>query len=217
MRLDHHAYLLIGDRRELIARVKTLVKGYEATGSESYWLERETLGIADSRQIIEMQSRKSWTGQRKFFVIVAEQMTLPAQQALLKVLEEPAAGTHFFLICSDERNLLPTLKSRCQIVKSQPVVESAEARERAWRFLSISPNERLNFIRAAMNDEGEFVAGAELAETVEMALHERFLASPTLELVAALTATREARGYLADRSAWPKLIFEHLALTLPVL
>ena len=130
MRLDHHAYLLIGDRRELIARVKTLVKGYEATGSESYWLERETLGIADSRQIIEMQSRKSWTGQRKFFVIVAEQMTLPAQQALLKVLEEPAAGTHFFLICSDERNLLPTLKSRCQIVKSQPVVESADAAPR---------------------------------------------------------------------------------------
>ncbi|MBI4136365.1 MAG: hypothetical protein HY481_02360 [Candidatus Vogelbacteria bacterium] len=217
MRLDHHAYLLIGDRRELVARVKTLIEGYESTGSESYWLERETLGIEDSRQLVERQSRKSWTGQRKFFILAAKNMTLPAQQALLKALEEPATGTHFFLICSDERDLLPTLKSRCQIVKSQPAVESAETREWARRFLSGTPNERLNFIRGAMNDEGEFVVAARLAEAVEMALHERLLASPTLELVAALTAIREARGYLADRSALPKLIFEHLALTLPVL
>ncbi len=191
-----------------------MVKEYEATGSESYWLERETLGIEDSRQIIERQGRKSWTGKRKFFIVAAENMTRPAQQALLKVLEEPAAGTHFFLICPDEQELLPTLKSRCQIVKSQPW---RAAREQAERFLSITPNERLNFIRGAIDDEGEFAGAAELAETVELALHERLAASPTSELATALAATRQARDYLADPSALPKLIFEHLALTLPVL
>ncbi|MBI2097469.1 MAG: hypothetical protein HYT46_00835 [Candidatus Vogelbacteria bacterium] len=217
MRLDHHVYLFIGQRAAIAPRVREMTEGHENQAGETYWLERETFGIADSRQIIEMQERKSWTGQRKFFVLAAKNMTLPAQQALLKVFEEPTAGTHFFLIYPDEQDLLPTLKSRCQIIKNQPVVESAEAGEVARRFLSISPNERLNFIRGAVDAEGEFAGGAELAEALELALHERLLPSPTSELAAALAAIRAARGYLADRSALPKLIFEHLALTLPVL
>ncbi|MBI2100584.1 MAG: hypothetical protein HYT47_01005 [Candidatus Vogelbacteria bacterium] len=217
MRLDHHAYLFIGQRVALAARVRAMIDGDGDQAGETYWLERESFGIGDSRQIIERQERKSWTGKRKFFVVAATNLTLPAQQALLKVLEEPTAGTHFFLICPDERNLLPTLKSRCQIIKSQPAIESAGARERARRFLSLSQSERLNFIRGALDAEGEFSGAAELLETLELALHERLLAARTAALADALAAIRQARGYLGDRSALPKLIFEHLALTLPVL
>lgn len=217
MVLNHHAYLLIGQRPALVSRVREMISGHGAPAGETYWLERKVFGIDDSRQIIERQGRQSWTGQKKFFIVAAENITFPAQQALLKVLEEPAAGTHFFLICPDERNLLPTLKSRCQIVKIEPLAESAPARERSRRFLSLTPSERLDFIRDAIDDEGEFVDGAELLEALELALHERFLTSSTPEFAAALAAVRQARDYLADRPGLPKLVFEHLALTLPVL
>lgn len=217
MVLNHHAYLLIGERPALVSRVREMISGFGAPVGESHWLERKVFGIEDSRQIIERQGRQSWTGRKKFFVVTADNITLPAQQALLKVLEEPAAGTHFFLLCPDERDLLPTLKSRCQIVKIEPPTESVPMRERARRFLSLAPSERLDFIREAIDEEGEFAGAAEWLRALELTLHERLLASSTLEFAAALATVRRARDYLADRSGLPKLVFEHLALTLPVL
>lgn len=47
----------------------------------------------------------------------AERMTENAQNAFLKALEEPMSPTYFFLIVSDITPLLPTIRSRCQIVR----------------------------------------------------------------------------------------------------
>ena len=42
-------------------------------------------------------------------------MTAAAQNALLKVLEEPPKSVMFILICKSSKNLIQTIKSRCQI------------------------------------------------------------------------------------------------------
>lgn len=46
----------------------------------------------------------------------AESMTNEASNAFLKTLEEPPAGTFFFLATSNPSLFLPTIKSRCQIL-----------------------------------------------------------------------------------------------------
>jgi DNA polymerase-3 subunit delta' len=46
----------------------------------------------------------------------ADAMTGDAQNAFLKALEEPPGPTHFFLISADPDGLLPTIRSRCQVV-----------------------------------------------------------------------------------------------------
>ncbi|WP_432798017.1 ATP-binding protein [Poriferisphaera sp. WC338] len=54
-------------------------------------------------------------GHGKVFIIdEAELMADAGQNALLKTLEEPPAGSLFILITSSEDRLLPTIKSRCQ-------------------------------------------------------------------------------------------------------
>jgi len=46
----------------------------------------------------------------------AELTTLPAQHALLKILEEPGKNTFLFLITPNPPSLLPTIRSRCQTI-----------------------------------------------------------------------------------------------------
>jgi hypothetical protein len=49
----------------------------------------------------------------------ADTMTLAAENALLKVLEEPPVGTVIILTTSHPGRLLPTIRSRCQICRVQ--------------------------------------------------------------------------------------------------
>jgi cell fate regulator YaaT (PSP1 superfamily) len=48
-------------------------------------------------------------------------MTREASNALLKTLEEPSAGTHIFLLTQHRNQILPTLVSRCQPLRFDPV------------------------------------------------------------------------------------------------
>jgi DNA polymerase III subunit delta' len=58
---------------------------------------------------------------RVFIVDDAEKMADPAANALLKTLEEPAPTSHIFLITSRPDSLLPTIRSRCQMLRFAPV------------------------------------------------------------------------------------------------
>lgn len=49
----------------------------------------------------------------------ANLLTLPAQHALLKTLEEPVANTFIILETENPHQLLPTIRSRCQIIRAQ--------------------------------------------------------------------------------------------------
>jgi len=55
-------------------------------------------------------------GLRIILVNPAEAMNRNTANALLKTLEEPAAGTLFLLVSNEPLRLLPTIRSRCQVV-----------------------------------------------------------------------------------------------------
>ncbi len=61
-------------------------------------------------------------GSRKIAVIDdADLMNDPAANALLKTLEEPPDGAILFLIASNPDALLPTIRSRCQMIRFAPL------------------------------------------------------------------------------------------------
>lgn len=70
-------------------------------------------------------SRTSQLGRGKVFVVEeAERMSRAAQNALLKTLEEPAADTFIILLTDTPGVLLPTVRSRCQLVRFATLGES---------------------------------------------------------------------------------------------
>ena len=86
---------------------------------------------------------RSYEGNIKIFIVTyVEEMNQESANALLKILEEPPPQTLYFLTTSQFQALLPTIISRCQLVKLQKIrpdqiensllkthnIESADAR-----------------------------------------------------------------------------------------
>ncbi|MGE5587249.1 MAG: ATP-binding protein [Clostridia bacterium] len=72
-------------------------------------------------QIRELKREMSLTPRRAGGVRVAvvegaEKMTVEAQNSFLRLLEEPPEGAVFILVCLNPAGLLPTVRSRCQLV-----------------------------------------------------------------------------------------------------
>lgn len=60
---------------------------------------------------------------KAFIIEDAHRMNEAAQNALLKLLEEPPAGVYFFLLCETGNKLLPTVSSRAQTLRTQVFAE----------------------------------------------------------------------------------------------
>lgn len=79
----------------------------------------------------------------------AHLMTEQAANALLKSLEEPPPTSHVVLVSSAPQALLPTIRSRCQVVRMGPIPVSDLQAHLAER-LGLSPDEaRLRAVLAA--------------------------------------------------------------------
>ena len=68
---------------------------------------------------------KPYQGPRKIYIVPdAEKMTIQAQNALLKTLEEPPAYAVILLLTTTMEGLLPTILSRCVSLNIQPVSDA---------------------------------------------------------------------------------------------
>ena len=69
--------------------------------------------IQQIRELHHSAGLKPVKDRRVFIIEGAENMTIEAANALLKLLEDPPPGTFFFLTAGHEEGLLPTIVSRC--------------------------------------------------------------------------------------------------------
>jgi len=85
--------------------------------------DKASIGIEQIRQLQADLSLKSYaaTGQRVVVIDGAELLTTEAQNALLKLIEEPAPSTVMILTATDPERLLVTVRSRCQSVFFPPL------------------------------------------------------------------------------------------------
>lgn len=79
--------------------------------------------LVDAIRHLESEANfRPYEAANRFFIIDnAEKMNDSAANALLKTLEEPAEGSHIFLVTSRPDSLLPTIRSRCQTIRFSPV------------------------------------------------------------------------------------------------
>lgn len=107
----------------------------------------------------------------------AQDMGIPGQNALLKVLEEPPAYGVFILLADNPETLLPTVRSRCTELKMQPLPESL-LRPRLQESFPQAPREQ---IAAAMERCGGF-----LGQALELLKQENAAPPQTISFVGAL-------------------------------
>ena len=89
-------------------------------------------------QIRELQKRiiyRPLEGVRKVYILTeAERLNLEAANCLLKTLEEPPADSVLILLTTNLDALLPTIRSRCQIIPFHPLLVSELAEHLMERF-----------------------------------------------------------------------------------
>lgn len=114
------------------------------------------------REIISGAHIMPTEAQRKVYVIRrADTMNASAQNALLKLLEEPPRSASFLLAAERAEALLPTVRSRCELIRRNAEAEAppedlAREAERFLRALSGgSRTEPLRWCQAHEKDESE--------------------------------------------------------------
>ena len=76
--------------------------------------ESGTIKIEQVREVIDKAGFRPFEGRRRVVIIdEADALVVPAQNALLKTLEEPPSASVFLLVSSIPDALLPTVLSRC--------------------------------------------------------------------------------------------------------
>ena len=91
--------------------------------------DKKDIGIGQIRELAEFMTRSGFSGLARVAAIPrAERLTLAAANALLKTLEEPAARACLLLAAISPGSVLPTIRSRCQIL-SMPTPDPATAAE----------------------------------------------------------------------------------------
>jgi DNA polymerase III subunit gamma/tau len=79
-------------------------------------------GVDDVREIIEKCQLHTLDSKYRILIVdECHQMSKPAQNAMLKLLEDPPIDTVFFLCTTEEDKLLETIRSRARILRFQTV------------------------------------------------------------------------------------------------
>ena len=214
----HHAYLLEGNQEFLINEVllftEKQLKIATRGNPDFFQTNYDVFGIDDSRALKEMQSRRSLSDTLKIFLISAHSMTREAQNSLLKVFEEPAPNTHFFLIVPTAEILIPTLRSRFFMIRGGRGQNGKADKIKRFveSFLESRPPKRLSLLKKMLENKEKSEALAFL-NVLEEILYLKYKKKYNTETTRVFENIIKCRSYLNDRSPGVKMILEHLALT----
>ncbi|TSD03062.1 MAG: DNA polymerase III subunit delta' [Parcubacteria group bacterium Athens0714_16] len=213
----HHAYLIEGDSDVVVGQICKFIEvdlNFKIQGNPDFWNEKYgSFGIDEARKIKDIQTRKSF-GDKKIFILSCNSMTTEAQNSLLKLFEEPTAGTHFFIVADSSEIFLPTLKSRMLIIKNtnQDKNETNDL-ELVEKFLNTKKAGRLKLLKGITEDKDKEKAISFL-NNLEVILREKIDFS-SKEQAETLEEIIKCRDYLNDRAPSVKLLLEHIALITP--
>lgn len=208
------AYLIAGNAQSLDVLLDRLEDEdvIERGNPDLYLRVYRSFGIDDARELRDRAQRKAIFRDARVFAIFAPGMTNDAQNALLKVLEEPPAGAIFFLIVPSPHTMLPTLRSRLQMLALAEKRRTSDAEE----FLAASAMKRLELLKDIY--EHDEVEGRDMGKVVAFlqSLEERFAKEkPSREKTKGLAALYRARKYAGDKGSLLKALLEQMALLTP--
>ncbi len=125
-----HAHLISGDDgigKSYLANIlgKIILSGEinrDYVDIVNYKASKASFGVDDVRNIITEVSKKPFEGNKKIIIIHGgNKLTIQAQNALLKTIEEPPVGVYIIILCESLELILDTIKSRCEIYRLTPL------------------------------------------------------------------------------------------------
>ncbi|HRF17121.1 MAG TPA: hypothetical protein PK977_03100, partial [Chitinophagaceae bacterium] len=114
-------------------------------------------------EIIKKLSLKSFESEYKVLILWMPEELEKEGNKLLKIIEEPPANTLFILVAENEELILPTIVSRCQLIKI-PALENKEIEE---ALISRNKTEASIARQVASVSEGNYREALQLVQHAE--------------------------------------------------
>jgi len=179
-------------------------------------------GILEKELNFDIKAMKRWAlgkpliGEIKVSLVITKSITHEAQNALLKVLEEPPAGTYLFINIEHLGGLLPTFISRVMILApkaSEKVPKLAEST--GSKFLNSDINRKLSVIRSLSKNEDKTPMKELIKNLEEISYKEK--ASALNERGADMISLNHiltAKIFASARGSSPRMLLEWLSCVL---
>ncbi len=212
----HHAYCIVGDSTVIFPELKKFIErdlkfSFKNNPDFSY-NKFDVMDVADARNLKESHQNMPTAGDKKIFIVEADFITEKAQNAMLKIFEEPSGSTHFFLILPSLNNVIPTLKSRMFIIDEQNKTESIID---VKNFLKLAPGKRFEQIKKLMDsisdEEASKIEVVKFINSLEAELHSKTL-SKNPQSTELFEQIEKVRSYASEQSPSLKMLLEYLAL-----
>jgi len=208
--IEHHALVCFVDKVSVVLS-ELIEKDSFFKEKEIERIEIEKFGIDNSRYLIEQAFLRPVIFNKKLIIVSFSAITVEAEQALLKILEEPPLTTQFLFFLPKGINLLPTLNSRLQTIEFTEFVEKESRKtEILESFLKLSVKDRIAQIEKELKKENsEWVRDLKSDLLLELERGSKKYSLEVLESLNFVVTNLNTRG------AANKMLLEELALILP--
>lgn len=220
----YHSYVIEGEpgktAMELLEFLE--VRGeIESQSPDVLYQVYESFTMDDSGEIKDWHSRCGISKSKKVCILATKFINREAEQTLLKIIEEPATNTHFFIIIPDASLLADTILSRVHVIKIEQS-NNKDIQQEALSFITSSPKDRIDkvtlIIKENKNEENSgqlrYYATSFINE-LESIIHQKFKKNiKDKKINFSLEELQKSREYLSTPGASVKMILEHLALVI---
>jgi DNA polymerase-3 subunit delta' len=159
--------------------------------------------IGQVREVVRLAASRPFEGARRFFILQADTLNVQAANALLKTLEEPEGETVFVLLAASREGVLPTILSRAQAVRFNPVPQRTVAKLLADRGAA-EPELAAALGRGSVGLSLRYAGEPELRELRDAVFEAGFSLSQDFEersrMAGKITAQAEAVGAAREAS-----------------
>ena len=203
--LEHHALLLRGERTLVVHKLEqTLSIAFSTTADpDILYTAYESLGIDEVRALAQSANRLPIEREVMRLIVAVDAITLEAQNALLKLTEDPPLYARFVFILPTSFPVIPTFRSRFEeIVFSH--------RSDAEDMFEGSLGVQLERV-AKMAKDGNSAAMEDLLVQAEHEVQKGVRAQHAKSGLARAVMT--ARRYIEARGAAPKMLLEHVLIS----
>lgn len=212
----HHAWLYAGTKHHLADVYALLEKaGIVAHGNPDVRTHiHDTVGIDDVRAFLEKSHHRPVRDVCTISILIGATFTREAQNALLKTIEEPTAHALYILVTPHPHQLLPTIRSRTQLL---PHLTHHLLETEARTFLKSSSKERLDTVKDLLgtgSDDRDVHALHAFLDAVERVCAAHIHTASERE---GMRALYDAKRALYEPGAAVKPLFETAALLVPSL
>jgi len=217
----HHAYFIFGDKENILSDINNFLEkslNIKRQGNpDVLFYDYEVFGIDEGRELQSKQYLKPVISDKKIFVIYFDSITVEAQNALLKCFEEPALGTHFFIISNSDSFLLPTLRSRIVVIRHKETYkrlkDSEETNDSSLvkEFINSLPKKRLEIVSKMVEEKDKNLATSFINNLI-LELCNDDIKKISNKKAKAIKEIVNLSKYLKDRSSSLKLILERISL-----